>query len=406
MYESNLKKSVSASHLHQWAGQSTVREWAESTRSSLPPVFESRVCVRNRAASLDDLLTSNPPSSSSLSVATTIRNSIGQIQTNTDNYLLPRQLENKRGRVVNPGSVAVRRRKDPVPIPVQNRAREGLGDGGKTEVLNNGQLRTHQELNNHRSHRETTHRATHTVHTQSGPKKTNPDQSVPPEHPPQSQKPTTGNHRLQNGDHAMVKTLAVKFSGTQDPNNTTQDHTHDHAQHGSGHAQNGVISGEDARGEGESEESFEFMGFRVTARQGGEERREGEGGGEEEGREGEGGGGEGGGREGEGGGEEEGREGEGGGGEGGGREGEGGGGEGEGRDGGRRRRVTGKLSISRGRRVAKDQRPKVNNRSGNSNRNNNTSKSGDIDRSRDADHSHPDVGKTTVDKNGILRTMC
>ena len=383
--ESNLKKSVSASHLHQWVGQSE-RERAESTRSSLPPVSESMrvVAKKDRAASLDDLLTPRPLPSLSLSVVTTIRNSVVQIQTITDNYLLPRQLENKQQRVVTSGPV--RRRKDPIPIPVQNRMGEQELTAATTEeILNNGQLRQRQELNNYRSrptepkldHGRPKNDKRYTVQTQLVPKNKNDSQTISPPCPPQTHqnrpKLTKIDHRLPNGDHSpqMVKDLAAKFGGSEVKRDTVPNHSRpslpDHTQncHAQSHTQHGVES-----------ESFAFMGVRVYTATG---RRLGGG---EEGREG--------------------------------RERVGGGGEGERREeGGRGNGVRGRPSLERGRRVTKDHRPKVS-RTDNSNGNNNTRKpvspdlsrdQGSPDSSRDSDHTHP-VGKTIVDKYGILRTMC
>ena len=375
--ESNLKKSVSASHLHQWVGQSK-RERAESTRSSLPPVSESMrvVAKKDRASSLDDLLTPRPLPSSSLSVATTIRNSVVQIQTITDNYLLPRQLENKQHRVLTSGPV--RKRKDPVPIPVQNRTGEQELMAAMTEeILNNGQLRQRQELNNYRSrptepkldHGRPKNDKSYTIQTQLVPKNKKDNQTISPPRPSQThqnRKQTKIDHRLPNGsDHSphMVKDLAAKFGGSEVKRDTVPNHSRpslpDHTQNG--HAQHGVISREHTV----KSEGFEFMGARVYTATG---RRWGEG---EEGREG--------------------------------RERVGGGGEGERRDEGGR--VRGRPSIKRGRRVTKDHRPKVS-RTDNSNGNNNTRKPVSRDLSGDSGHAHP-LGETIVDnKHGTLRTMC
>ena len=225
----SLRKSVSTSGLNNSGGEGVRR--GEGVRgeggrySPLPTISntDARVGVRERAASVDDLLTSP---SSSVAIGITIRNSIGQVQTAVDNYLLPWQPDDKQARV---RQVLVQRRKDPVPVPVRN----GTGVGPEwsvEELLNNGQLRSNQELNNH----QVVHRVPPgTTASHSEPKQTIHTQRVPlgievnhsqPKHTIQGHKVTPLNHGEQNQTIQSHRVPSVATSNQSEQKRTIQGH--------------------------------------------------------------------------------------------------------------------------------------------------------------------------------------
>ena len=409
----SLRKSMSTSGLNQSGVEGSGGGEGEITMAP-GRVTETQ---RDRANSLDDILT---PPLSSLAMATAIRNSIGQVQTRVNNYLLPREPNNKT-QGVKQGPLQMG--KDPVSIPFRNRtgARHQSAEGSP-ELLNNGGPRWSHELNNHRSsvtreqplatrandktqplvtrpcqngppqpsnhrlysatdhsgprHKEwlpDTGRAQQTIRDHYESKKTAQDHSRPNitrdsskqeetarDH--SQQKETTLDHSGPQPDHSppVVRALAAKFGGTTTSHQkkaqtkpSPESHTHCSPTHSSPthrkqlQSMADTIPSEGGIGTRKSQENggFQFMGVRISSGRPGEEKEV---------------------------------------------------------------KVQKRRSIERGRSVVKGRRPNMG-KPENTNGNNNSGKpySGKShDASGDWSGDHPALGTTTMDKYGVLRTMC